>query len=174
MGHLRSSLSALATRTSLRQIKQGPLARQHFLPLWKKVARTKSATDEGFLSAEAVPAETYPSPVTTALPRVRATLSHKGEGKRCVSVRPKPLRCPRIEAAGYRRLAAAALWRDVQPDDRGVGEQAGIVGRLEKPFRLGMDGVERPFRQCVLQFAGAAGQRGECGRAKDRHAKVGK
>jgi len=43
------------------------------LPLWEKVARTKSATDEGYLSAE-----TDPSPGFISLTLDCATLSHKG------------------------------------------------------------------------------------------------
>src|SRR5215470_855186 len=46
------------------------------LPLWEKVARTKSATDEGSLSAE-----TNPHPASLR----EATLSHKGRG--CTSRR---------------------------------------------------------------------------------------
>src|SRR6266404_6695535 len=47
------------------------------LPLWEKVARTKSVPDEGFLSID------RPEPLTrlefAAL--IRATLSHKGRGE---------------------------------------------------------------------------------------------
>jgi hypothetical protein len=43
------------------------------LPLWEKVARTQSATDEGFVSAERTP---YPSALRAD------TLSHKGRGKK--------------------------------------------------------------------------------------------
>src|SRR5882757_3639710 len=42
------------------------------LPLWEKVARTKSVPDEGFASAEAIP---HPSSLR------EATLSHKGPHK---------------------------------------------------------------------------------------------
>jgi len=42
------------------------------LPLWEKVARTKSAPDEGFFAAETTP---HPSSLR------EATLSHKGRGE---------------------------------------------------------------------------------------------
>jgi len=42
------------------------------LPLWEKVARTQSAPDEGFVSAERTP---HPSSLR------EATLSHKGRGE---------------------------------------------------------------------------------------------
>jgi hypothetical protein len=44
------------------------------LPLWEKVARTQSATDEGSVSAERTP---HPS----AMLRITSTLSHKGRGE---------------------------------------------------------------------------------------------
>src|SRR5260370_18092146 len=81
---------------------------------------------------------------------------------------PKFLRRPGIEAAGNRLLAAAAFRRDVQADGAGVGEQLGKIRRLEKAARFGMNRIEGLFRQRVLQFTGAAGQRTDRGRTKDR------
>jgi hypothetical protein len=51
------------------------------LPLWEKVARTKSVPDEGFTSAER-----DPSPVSHLT--MRATLSHKGRGEVRPSLTP--------------------------------------------------------------------------------------
>jgi hypothetical protein len=47
------------------------------------------------------------------------------------------------------------------------------IRRLEKQFRLGMDGVEGLLRQRVLQFTRTARQRGQRGRAVDGDADVG-
>jgi hypothetical protein len=46
------------------------------LPLWEKVAWTKSAPDEGSLSVE-----TDPSSVSNFAALIRATFSHKGRRK---------------------------------------------------------------------------------------------
>ena len=85
----------------------------------------------------------------------------------------KPFRRPRIQAARNRLLAAAALGRDVQADDVRVGDEAEIARGIEEQFWLGMHGVERLLRQCILQLAGAAGERGQCRRPEDRDADVG-
>jgi hypothetical protein len=44
------------------------------LPLWEKVARTKSVPDEGSIAAER-------SPHPSAMLRIASTLSHKGRGE---------------------------------------------------------------------------------------------
>lgn len=56
--------------------------------------------------------------------------------------RSKSLRRPGIQAAVNRRLTTAAFWRDVQPDDIGVGEQAREIRRFEKQFWFGMHRVK--------------------------------
>src|SRR5260370_12204493 len=87
--------------------------------------------------------------------------------------RPKFLRRPGIEAAGNRLLAAAAFRRDVQADGAGVGEQLGKIRRLEKAARFGMNRIEGLFRQRVLQFTGAAGERRERGPTQNPGPNVG-
>src|SRR4051794_41790409 len=61
----------------------------------------------------------------------------------------------------------------MQADDVAVGDEAEIARGIEEQFWLGMHGVERLLRQCAVQLAGAARERGECRRPEDRNADVG-
>jgi len=59
----------------------------------------------------------------------------------------EPFRRSGIQAAGNGLLAAADFWRNLQPDDLGIGEQRRKIRPLEKQCRLGMDRIEGLFRQ---------------------------
>jgi hypothetical protein len=83
------------------------------------------------------------------------------------------LRLAEVEAAGHRRLIAAALWRDVQADHIGIGDQSGKVRRLEKELWFCVHGVKRLLRQRMRDLAAASGERGQRGRAIDRDADIG-
>ena len=66
----------------------------------------------------------------------------------------KPLRRPGIEAAGNRALVAAALGRDVQPDDVGIADQRGKIRRFEEQPR-----VRREPRKTTSSAARGAARR---------------
>src|SRR3989442_6013064 len=57
--------------------------------------------------------------------------------------RTKPLRRPGIQAAGNRRPVAAALRRNMQPDNFGIADQRRKILRLEEAFWFGMHGIKR-------------------------------
>src|SRR5205814_1505140 len=119
-------------------------------------------------------AETDPSSVSPPLRGSDPPSPLVGEWKRAAPrLRAKFLGRPGVEAAWNRLLAAAAFWRNVQPDDAGIGEQAGKIRRLEEQFRLGMDRVKGLLGQCVPQFTRAACERCQRGRAVDGDADVG-
>ena len=86
----------------------------------------------------------YPSPVANELRS--ASLSPQGRGKHVT----KSLRRPCIQTARDRLLPRRGLWRDVQSDDLGIGDQRGKIRWLEKQFRFGMHRIERFLRQRVM------------------------
>src|SRR5438128_2037832 len=80
---------------------------------------------------------------------------------------------PGIKTAWDWPLAAAAFRRNVEAENVGVTEQRGKIRWLEEAFRLGVDGIERFFRQRIAQMAGATRQRAQRRRSKDGDAKIG-
>ena len=92
---------------------------------------------------------------------------------RCASACRQTAPPPRHTGCRNRLLVAAAFRRDVQADDVGIGDQRGKIRWLEEQFRFGMHRIKRFLRQRVMQFAGAAGERGQRRRAIDRDADIG-
>src|SRR5258708_15148498 len=80
---------------------------------------------------------------------------------------------PGIKTAGRWPFATTTLWRNVKAENLGIIEQHRKIGRLEKPFWLGVNRIERFLRQRIAQVSGATGQRGQRRRPKDRDANIG-
>src|SRR4051812_38035823 len=83
------------------------------------------------------------APGSAAIPAIGRSVSRaRGWRPTPVAELAEALGGPGVEAARDGRLVAAALRRDMQADDLGVGDQRRVIRRVEEALRLGVHRIK--------------------------------